>query len=71
MGINDIMLRTIKMIIARKCVAGQQPLQATAMEVYRQTSLPVAEQLTYARELELQGVIVVGNTFNDTYYKLV
>ena len=64
------MLKTIRMIIARKCVARRAPLIATAMEVYRETGIMPSQQADEAVRLAAQGIIECGITFTDVYYKL-
>lgn len=64
------MLKTIRMIIARKCVARRAPLIATSMEVYRESGITPSKQADEAVKLVAQGIIECGITFNDVYYKL-
>lgn len=64
------MLKTIRMIIARKCVARRAPLIATSMEVYREAGITPSKQADEAVKLVAQGIIECGITFNDVYYKL-
>lgn len=65
------MLKAIRMIIARKCIERRRPLHATSYEVFETTGLNREEQLRLAKQLEREGVVVVGKTFNDIYYQLV
>lgn len=65
------MLKAIEKIIAKKCVERRRPLHATAMEVAAESGIPVVEQLKMVRQLERNGIVVVGKTFNDIYYQLV
>ena len=65
------MLKAIEKIVAKKRVERRRPLHATAMEVAALTGIPVMEQLKMARQLERNGIVVVGKTFNDIYYQLV
>lgn len=65
------MLKAIEKIIAKKRVERRRPLYATAMEVAAESGIPVMEQLKMVRQLERNGIVVVGKTFNDIYYKLV
>lgn len=59
------------MIIAQKCVEARRPLIATSMEVMRRTGMTRDEQLKMVRQLERNGIVVVGKTFNGIYYRLV
>ena len=65
------MLKAIERIIAKKRVERRRPLHATAIEVAAVTGIPVMEQLKMARQLERNGIVVVGKTFNGVYYQLV
>lgn len=65
------MLKAIEKIIAKKRVERRRPLHATAIEVAALTGIPVMEQLKMARQLECNGIVVVGKTFNGIYYQLV
>ena len=65
------MLKAIEKIIAKKRVERRRPLLATAIEVAAVTGIPVMEQLKMVRQLERNGIVVVGKTFNDIYYQLV
>lgn len=65
------MLKAIEQIIAKKRVECRRPLYATAMEVAALTGIPVMEQLKMVRQLERNGIVVVGKTFNGVYYQLV
>ena len=65
------MLKAIEKIIAKKRVERRRPLYATAMEVAAESGIPVMEQLKMVRQLERNGIVVVGKTFNDIYYQLV
>lgn len=65
------MLKAIEKIIAKKRVERRRPLHATAIEVAALTGIPVMEQLKKVRQLERNGIVVVGKTFNDIYYQLV
>lgn len=62
------MERSIKQIIARKIVERKQPY-ATGMEVYKMTGKGLEQQRDEARGLVDKGVISMGRTFNDVYYK--
>ena len=65
------MLKAIEKIIAKKRVERRRPLHATAIEVVALTGIPVMEQLKMVRQLEHNGIVVVGKTFNGVYYQLV
>jgi hypothetical protein len=65
------MLKAIEKIIAKKRVERRRPLHATAIEVAAVTGIPVMEQLKMVRQLECNGIVVVGKTFSDIYYRLV
>ena len=65
------MLKAREKIIAKKRVERRRPLYATAMEVAAESGIPVMEQLKMVRQLERNGIVVVGKTFNDIYYQLV
>lgn len=65
------MLKTIEKIIAKKRFERRRPLHATAIEVAAATGISVAKQLELVRPLGRSGVVVVGKTFNDIYYRLV
>lgn len=65
------LLHAIEQIVANKRVARRRPLHATAIEVAALTGIPVMEQLKMVRQLERNGIVVVGKTFNGIYYQLV
>lgn len=65
------LLHAIEQIVANKRVERRRPLHATAIEVAAVTGIPVMEQLKKARQLERNGIVVVGKTFNGIYYQLV
>ena len=66
-----MVLKAIRMIIARKCVERIQPLVATGMEVHATIGLARDEQLSVARQYEVAGKVVIGETLNDICYRLV
>ena len=65
------LLQAIEQIVAKKRVERRRPLYATVMEVAALTGIPVMEQLKMVRQLERNGIVVVGKTFNGIYYQLV
>ena len=65
------MLKAVRMIVARKVIARRQPYVATSREVYELTGKSQAVQLDEAAALERRGVLIIGKTFNDFYYKIV
>lgn len=64
------MLNTIRKIIARKIVERREPHIATVREVFELTGKSEAVQLDEADPLLKEGLISIGRTFNDVYYKL-
>ena len=65
------MLKIIKMIIARKCIARNEPLIATDMDVYRVTGKNMEEQLAEAMPLAEKKKIKIGETLNGIYYRVL
>lgn len=65
------MLKTIKMIIGRKCIARKMPLIATDMDVYRATGKNMEEQLVEAMQLAEARKIKIGETLNGIYYRIL
>ena len=65
------MLKAVKMIIGRKVVQRKAPLVATAREVYEMTGKRLTVQIDEAAVLEGKGIVIIGKTFNDIYYKIV
>ena len=65
------LLQAIEQIVAKKRVEHRRPLHALAIEVAALTGIPVVEQLKEVHQLERQGIVVVGKTFNGVYYRLV
>ena len=65
------MLKTIKMIIGRKCVERKAPLIATDRDVYALTGKNLEEQLAEAMPLATQRKIKIGETFNGIYYRVL
>lgn len=65
------LLQAIEQIIAKKRVEHRRPLHATSYQVFEATGLNREEQLRLVKQLEREGVVVVGKTFNSMYYQLV
>lgn len=64
------LLSAIRRIIARKIVERREPHIATVREVFELTGKSEAVQLDEADPLLKEGLISIGKTFNDVYYKL-
>lgn len=64
------LLSAIRRIIARKIVERREPHIATVREVFELTGKSEAVQLDEAEPLLKLGLISIGKTFNDMYYKL-
>lgn len=64
------LLSAIRRIIARKIVERREPHIATVCEIFELTGKSEAVQLDEADPLLKKGLISIGKTFNDVYYKL-
>ena len=65
------MLNTIRKIIGRKCIARNEPLIATDMDVYCVTGKNMEEQLVEAMPLAEKKKIKIGETLNGIYYRVL
>ena len=64
------LLSAIRRMIARKIVERRDPHIATVREVFELTGKSEATQFDEAAPLLKEGLISIGRTFNDVYYKL-